>query len=254
MRFNVAIAALFALACASSSPNLSKCPAIEAMPPPPSEQCRSESDFIQFQRQLATIVEDDAGPLLVRVEFDSQSVIQKICADPTSADGYVRARKQLVTRFAGVPLEKTPGPPCLANSRLDFNSRGVQNAILRLIVRKCEREAITARRSVSNNPNLPIQFSNRMEARIYVACMERKQKQLNQVWLFDGVFTGRIAYLFYGTAESTPREKVLQKCFPLYKGIATTGRGAASILPAENDREAATACMLSEGWGTVLLE
>ncbi len=251
MRFNMAAAALLALACASGSPSLPKCPPVEEMQPPPSEQCRSESDFIQFQRQLAAVVEDNVSPLLVRVEFDSQSVVQKICADPTFARGYARARKQLATRFAGVPLEKAPGPPCLANSRLDFNLRGVQYATLRLIARKCEREAITARRSLPDVPNRPIQFGARLEARIYVACMQQKQKQLDQIWLFDGIFTGRIAYLFYGTAESTLRRKVLHKCFPRYEEIATSAMEDTSILPAEKDREAATACMGSEGWSTV---
>jgi hypothetical protein len=109
MRFNVAVAALLALACASSSPDLPKCPPVEEMQPLPSERCRSESDFVQFQRQLAAVVEDNASPLLVRIEFDSQSVVQKICADPTSARGYARARKQLATRFSGVPLERLRG-------------------------------------------------------------------------------------------------------------------------------------------------
>jgi hypothetical protein len=258
MRFDVAVAALLALACASSSPDLSKCPPVDEMQPLPSELCRSELDFIQFQRQLAAVVEDNTSPLLVRVEFDSQSVVEKICADPTSARGYARARKQLATRFVGVPLEKAPGPPCLANSRLDFNLRGVQYATLKSIARKCEREAIAARRvSEGRVDRPPSQFHNRREAAVYVSCMTQQQKSKDQIWLFDDIFTGRIAYLFYGTAESTPREKALHKCFPLYKETATSAMVDAPTLPtlpAENGREVATACMRSEGWSTVPAE
>jgi len=243
-------AGLLALACASQVPGLPECPAVAQMQPRPSESCQSDPDSILLQRQLAALLEEDASPIRVRVEFGSQSEIQTICVDRTSARGATAARRRLAERVAKVSLESAFGPPCLANSRLDFNLRGVQYATIRLMAKKCEHEGSAARRvSEARTDRPPSGFHDYAELSTYFRCLEYQQARLDQIWLFDGLLTGRIAYVFYGTADSTLRQTAMHKCFPFYLGATSTSTN--SQLPAESDRDAAIECMRSEGWSFV---
>ncbi len=250
IRPGVVTAVLLALACASQVPDLPKCPAVAEMQPRPSESCQSDPNSILLQRQLAALIEEDASPIRVRVEFGPRSEIRTICVDRTSARGATAARRRLAERVAKVSLEGAFGPPCLANSRLDFNLRGVQYATIRLMAKKCEHEANAARRvSEARTDRPPPGFHDYAEVSTYFRCLEYQQARLDQIWLFDGLLTGRIAYVFYGTADSTLRQTAMHKCFPLYAGAASTSTN--SRLPAESDREAAIECMRSAGWSFV---
>jgi len=245
-------AGLLALACASQVPGLPECPAVAQMQPRPSESCQSDPDSILLQRQLAALLEEDASPIRVRVEFGSQSEIQTICVDRTSARGATAARRRLAERVAKVSLESAFGPPCLANSRLDFNLRGVQYATIRLMAKKCEHEGSAARRvSEARTDRPPAGFHDYAEVSTYFRCLSYKQARLDQVWLFDDLFTGRVAYVFYGTSTSTLRQKAMHKCFPYYEEVPSFPTDNSSRLPAESDREAAIECMRSEGWSFV---
>jgi len=242
-------AGLLALACASQVPGLAECPAVAQMQPRPTESCESEPDSILLQRQLTALIEEDASPLRVRVEFGSQSEIRTICVDRTFARGATAARRRLAERVAKVSLEGAFGPPCLANSRLDFNLRGVQYATIRLMAKKCEHEANAARRvSEARTDRPPPTFHDSAEVGTYFRCLSYQQTRLDQAWLFDDLFTGRVAYVFYGTADSTLRQTAMHKCFPFYEEVPSFPMYDSSRLPAEGNREAAIECMRSEGW------
>jgi len=227
VQFGVAMATLLLFACASSNPSLPKCPPVEKMQPPPSEQCRSDPDLIQFESQLSALIEDDASPLRVRVEFDSQSVVQSICAERTSVRATPRIQREMLDRTATI-TSNPPGPPCIANSRLDFNWQGVQRAAVTAISRQCQRET-------------------RREPRALVDCLEFHQRRNNQIWIFDQRLGRNRVYVFYETPDSTPRERAIDAC--------SRDREVSSFanysIPIARVGQELNDCMRSEGWTPV---
>ncbi|HXV37559.1 MAG TPA: hypothetical protein VEC18_10435, partial [Myxococcota bacterium] len=142
MRFRILLGASFAtlLGCASGAPLLATCPALDAMQPLASDACRAEREVAELAAELAESVEDDLSPLRVRIEFDEKAAIRRVCADPTTEQRQRRARRELAERLPQIEASG-PGPACLAGSRLDFNRYGEQLAVVRRLLRACEREA-----------------------------------------------------------------------------------------------------------------
>ena len=226
MRIWLAIFTLGVLACAARGPSLPNCPITEKMQPPPSASCRSDLGFIAFESELSALIEDADSPLRVRVEFDSRSMISGICADRTSLRATQRIQREMFDRTKTV-ASRPPGPPCVANSRLDFNWQGVENAAVKAISRECQRQ----------DPS----------PRALVDCLEYNQRRKQQVWIFDQLLGTNRVYVFYKTPNAIKREIAVNRCARDQK----VSNFANYSIPVARGGNELNDCMHSQGWTSV---
>jgi hypothetical protein len=211
MRLRIPLGASFAtlLGCASSAPMLAVCPALDAMQPLASDACRAEREVGELAAKLADRVEDDLSPLRVRIEFDDRAAVSRVCADETTEQRQRRARRELTERLPQIEAIG-PGPACLADSRLDFNRYGEQLAVVRRLLRACEREAQAITRGRTGDPApTPIGFYDR---ELFVSCVNREQRQRDQIWIYDEFPVSGWIYLFEATPDAALRDVAIRVC------------------------------------------
>lgn len=239
-RFQVVAAAALLFACASKTPTLPVCPELDAMQPLPDEQCLADPETREFEEGLAVLLEDDASPLLVRVEFDPQAAIGAICADKTSEQRQALSRTRLGEQL---PMISTlaPGPVCLAGSRLDFNRMGQQIAVARRLLRNCARQAKRVGAAAERNPTA--HGAGAQASRTYLECSNRHQRRLEQIWIFPQQSIRGYIYLFEATPRASSREIAIRACSRDWGSIERTG-----VSLGGDDLED---CMRSKGWDPI---
>lgn len=188
---------------------LAVCPALDAMQPLASDACRAQRETEELAAKLAALVEDELSPLRVRVEFDENAAIRRVCADKTSEQWQRRARRELEAKRPQIEAT-APGPACLARSRLDFNRYGEQLAVTRRLLRACEREARSITQGRTGDPApTPIGFYDREP---FVACANREQRQRDQIWIYDEFPVSGWIYLFEATPNAALRDVAIRIC------------------------------------------
>ena len=138
MRTLTALLLLALLACATrqDSGRIAECPSLEELPPLASPEACSGPEASQLRSQLAALVEEVSGPLLVRVSFGSAGEVSQICADPSKSPSAWRARSQLGERLDTL-MAAGPAPACLAGTRVDLNRYEAKREEVRLAERHC---------------------------------------------------------------------------------------------------------------------
>lgn len=132
---------LLSLACASTgSERLPACPHLARLNPLPEPAACDAGELAAYRKPLDDWIESEAGPLLVRVDFDDASKPASACADPDEWRGHTRARKALGARLPEL-LSTPPGPGCLAGRRLDFNRLQSKLAEIEAAERECQTQA-----------------------------------------------------------------------------------------------------------------
>jgi hypothetical protein len=175
------------------------------------------------------MIEEMAGPLLVRVEFDSRSSVHAVCADRTSAETWRRARTRVANNL-GTITDTPPGPSCLAGSRLDFNRREAGRAAAHHAVSACLRKGEMVYQSNKKNPSNPDWADRMIGGRHFWNCLYRSQKALHQLWLLDPVDDTTV-HVYHETPSSAPRRETIRACSEV-----------------EESGPALEACVKSHGW------
>jgi len=240
VRFQVVTAAALLFACASKAPMLPVCPELEAMQPLPDEQCLADPEMRAFEEGLVAFLEDDASPLLVRVEFDPKAAIGSICADETSERLQSLARTRLEKQLPVISAV-APGPVCLAGSRLDFNRIGQQIAVARRVLRKCRREANRVGEAAERYATA--HYARTQASMSYLECSNRHQRRFEQIWIFPQQSIRGHLYLFETTPQASTRGIAIRACSRDWGSIQRTGvsLGGDDL----ND------CMRSKGWNPI---
>lgn len=157
------------LACATATP-VPVCPSLAELKPLAEPSCTLEAASATHT-SLADRFEPAAGPLLVRIEFDSQSVPGNVCVERRYNAGEARALRHIRTEIAALS-DIAPGPPCLADRRLDLNRRNASLAEMERSWQKCEDRYRSASQGIT------IGSPAKIAAREFVQCVQFESKVL----------------------------------------------------------------------------
>lgn len=230
--------------CASWVPGLPACPSINELKPPASDECLATPEAGSTVSRMASLLEPQAGPLLIRVEMSAASSVESVCGDRSNTRGERQARKHLSEvspSLASLPS----GPSCLAGTRLDFNRSAAHAALVASSIRQCRREASRELEASRNNPSNPSQVDTVRSGRAYLDCLTRRQMELEEIWFFDRFVTTRFV-VFIPAEGSARRRKAIRICSDPLETDPFSDQPAVARLD-----EGLVDCMSSQGWQPV---
>ncbi len=216
-------ATVAAFGCATGPPAIPFCPRMAELPVATPE-CLAEPDAQRVVAELGTFIEEAAGDLLFRVAFDEAASVESICAQRPAnddididIDGWT-PRARLAGR-SGEILSISPGPSCLAGTRLDFNRMDAKFAEIEGIAERCRREGLVR----------------------YGSCVEQEQIQRGEIWMLG---LGRV---FVKSPTGSKRRTAILGCSQNLTPISRSTFGA-DITHIVVDPNEITDCLRGHGW------
>lgn len=222
--FSVAIA--LGLGCATVD-FVPFCPsAIEV--PVATPACQAEPGVRRMAEKLAALIDVEAGPFLIQVEFDDFGRVGSMCAQRSPQKNPWHSRTSLAEKMDAIQAV-APGSTCLAGTRLDFNWSGVMWAKIHAEVDRCSREA---RLGIGR-------------------CVEDVQLRRGEIWggeTRSGRLWGLVPGQFYVRAEEGEwRAKALRACVTITTSPRMSSNAAAIQRVIVNFDEVED-CMRTQGW------
>jgi len=215
---------------ATTSALLPRCPPVSEMRPAAEPACESAPAAEHFAREVLAPLVSEAGPLLVRVEFDDDARIDSVCAVESRLPGSWQARSRTGRKVASLDAPP-PGPACLSGTRLDLNEYGEHRVEVQKIVRTCRNHVRTLRVTRSaEEPNMDWEFDN---------CMTGEQVARSEIWIFGSPTAN--PSVFSRGPKAVDRRVAGRECF----GPAGYRSEAEAI---DESWELVVQCMEANGW------
>jgi hypothetical protein len=160
--------------------------------------------------ELAALIDAEAGPYLIQVEFDDAGGVGSMCAKRSPHLNPWHPRKRLAEITEEI-LAVAPGSTCLAGTRIDFNLTGAKYSEIDAAIEQCESQSLPGL-----NPSTPSRLSTEHAARFFRRCIERAQIQRGEIWggeSSSGRPWGLIPGHFYiRSADGAERATALRTC------------------------------------------
>ncbi len=224
MREFVCVVALVLLTTGCATPDfIVYCEDTQVVSPEATAECLSEPAVMDRSARLADLIVPATESLLVRVEFDENSLIRSICGERGPGSPHWRDRVRVAERRAEM-MALPAGPACLANTRLHFNQLGVTRAEVDEIIGSCVRQS-------------PTPGQMRM-------CVNQNQINRNEIWVYDSA--NRAPSIFVATPDAVGRRKAILECADRNAQI---GQSTFDALIASAPLDARLVdCMQTQGW------
>ena len=218
------------LGCAASGRQVEYCEPLSSLNPVAEISCQSTSEANDFaERYLAPLI-DEAGPLIVRVEFGADARVESLCVEMSNARDAWSARSRLSRRIDETRAFPA-APACFSGTRLDLNEFGAHRAGVQEARGNCRDHALR----LWETRTAPDEYITRQAD----LCEEREQLRRGEIWLVGG---SRFPTVSSRTPSSASRSKVLNACLdPRILGDPPPDDFA-------QRRNLIIACMQDHGW------
>ncbi|MBW2722966.1 MAG: hypothetical protein JRE71_01150 [Deltaproteobacteria bacterium] len=213
--------------------------------PVATQACQAEPGVQRMAEELAELIDAEAGPFLIQVEFDDIGGVGSMCAQRSPHTNPWRPRKLLAEKQEEI-LAVVPGSECLGGSRLDFNWSGAMWAEIYLEQDKCSSEA-----QPGIDPTMPGRIEQEQAARRYRRCIEHTQMLRGEIWggrTQNGRPWGLIPGHFYARSEEGKERATAIRACTTNTTSPSRASNDAAIQQVIVNLDEVEDCMRTQGW------